>query len=746
MTRVRMLAASARPLAEVLIDALRAGNTARLKRQTGSSRGTRDDDQLHLRLDDDLDVVGDDTDAFQVLRPDEVAAAVLLGRALDRHRDALAKLQNSDTIAVIEVPGNEFVDLIARLIRLQVVGTDARVIDDDALPKDGTLATSRTVVIFKRKDEGKAKKSASDNAEFAAAVQGRSAIIGIATDPDRLLPPNLVRLANCRIVVPPFDGSAVAAVIEAMTGRRPGPVDDEFARRATLENLMIAVRADFGAERSLARLTHLLDHKAANAEPAPRLSELHGLGEAKDWGLALARDLKDYAAGRLPWASVDKGALLTSAPGRGKTFFARALASEANALASEAKIHFVATSYGQWQAYREGHLGHVTQAIRNVFAEAQKNSPAILFIDEIDTIPARGSGKWNDDWWTSITNTLLECLDGFERREGVVVIAACNDPSRLDPALGRAGRLDRHIHIPLPDVPGLIGIFRTHLGSDLEGADLRAAALAARGHTGADVERWVRDARRKARIASHCLTLQDLMEAVRDGEPEWPADVRRRVAYHEAAHALAMVAVGIAEPKSLSIGGNGGLAESGPGEMRSLTRAHLEKYLIVLLAGRASEQLVFGEGTAGAGGTEDSDLSRATKLATQLEVTYGLGSYGLVCISGETTRDLLLFEHLRNAVNRSLEHAHAAALELLSTNRSTLDALADALFTGGYLDRDEIEAILTKAPLHRDDNKTETPAVSVQQPDAEPCKPEVALATAPDSAIPASEVAGLSSS
>ncbi len=205
MIRVRMLAASARPLAEVLIDDLRAGNTARLKRQTGSSRSTHDDDQLHLRLDDELDVVGDDTEAFQVLRPDEVAAAVLLGRALDHHRDALAKLQNSDTIAIIEVPGNEFVDLIARLIRLQVVGTDARVMDDDALPKDGTLAAPRTVVIFKRKDEGKTKKSASDNAEFAAAVQWRSAIIGIATDPDRLLPPNLVRLANCRIVVPPFD-------------------------------------------------------------------------------------------------------------------------------------------------------------------------------------------------------------------------------------------------------------------------------------------------------------------------------------------------------------------------------------------------------------------------------------------------------------------------------------------------------------------------------------------------------------
>ena len=739
MTRVRMLAAAVRPLAEVLIDALRADNTARLKHQTGSSRSTRDDDQLHLRLDDELDDMADDTDAFQVLRPDEVAAAVLLGRALDRHRDALAKLQDPDTIAIIEVPGGEFVDLIARLVRLQVIGTDAPVLDDNSLPKDGSCALPGTVMIFKRKDEDKAKKSANDNGDLAAAVQWRCAILGIAADPDRLLPRDLMRMADHRIVLSPLDGSAVAAVIEAVTGRHPGPVDNDLARRVNLEALTIAVRSDLGAKRSLARLIRLLDNKAQSAEPMPLLSELHGLGAAKDWGLALAHDMTDYAAGRLSWAAVDKGCLLTGLPGTGKTSFARALAREAG-------VFFLATSYAQWQAHKEGHLGHVTQAIRNAFAEAQKQAPAILFIDEIDTIPARGSGKWNDDWWVAITNCLLEMLDGFARREGVVVIAACNDPSRLDPALIRAGRLDRHIHIPLPDIPGLIGIFSTHLGSDLEGADLRAAALAARGHTGADVERLVRDARRKARIANHPITLQDLLEAVRDGEPEWPAEVRRRVAYHEAAHALAMVAVGIAEPKSLSIGGNGGLAESGPGEMRSLTRTHLEKYLVVLLAGRASEQLVFGEGTAGAGGSEDSDLSRATKLATQIETAFGLGSYGLICVGGETTRDLLLFEHLRDAVNRSLERAHAAALELLSTNRSTLNALAEALFTGGYLDRDEIEAILTKAPLHRDDDKTESPAASVQQPDAEPGKPEIAPATAPESAIPASEVVGLPSS
>jgi ATP-dependent Zn protease len=195
-----------------------------------------------------------------------------------------------------------------------------------------------------------------------------------------------------------------------------------------------------------------------------------------------------------------------------------------------------------------------------------------------------------------------------------------------------------------------------------------------------------------------------------------------------------MVAVGIAEPKSLSIGGNGGLAESGPGEMRSLTRAQLEKYLIVLLAGRASEQLIFGEGTAGAGGSEDSDLSRATKLATQLEVTYGLGSYGLVCVDGETTRDLLLFEHLRSAVGHTLDRAYAGALKLLSTNRSTLDALADALFAGGYLDCGEIQAVLAKAHLKITDTTVvppvqSSPPLEASDADTDPVADEGSAAT-----------------
>lgn len=693
MTRVQMLASSPRPLADVLVDALRASGNSLFKLRTQSSDNEFDQHQYPLRLEDKEDEGGDRSPA-RVLRPDEVAVAILLGQALDNRRDVLARLQDRDTVAIIEVPGEEYVDFVERLFEKYVIGSDASVLDGDGLSlKESAVAAPRTVAIFARRGEEKSRKAAKGgNAEFAAAVQRRFTIIGIAAEPDRLLPPHLVRMAEHRVVLGRLDGPAIAGVIEAITGRHPGAVDDDLAKSTTLEALNIAVRGDLGADRSLARLRHLVGVNGPDAA-GPLLSDLHGLGAAKPWGLALIKDLRDYAAGRLSWADVDKGCLLTGAPGTGKTSFARALAREAN-------VHFIATSYAQWQAHRDGHLGSVTQAIRKAFSEALLQSPSILFIDEIDTLPARGSGKWNDDWWTSITNTLLECLDGFERREGVVVIAACNDPARLDPALVRSGRLDRHIEIPLPDVPSLVGILRTHLVADLVGTDLREVALAARGGTGADIERFVREARGRARRAGLPIKLQDLLDAVRNGQPEWPADVRRRVAYHEAGHAIAFLALGIAEPKALSIGGTGGLAESDLGEMRAMTRSHLEKYLVALLAGRAAEQLIFGEATAGAGGSDESDLGRATALATRLETDYGLGAFGLVCIpGGSSARDLLLLDTLRSAVGGTIDRAYAAALELLRQNQHAFEALAKALFGAGYLDRADIQAVLVHSPL-----------------------------------------------
>lgn len=680
----RRLATSARPMVEVLIDAMR---------RTGPPLADDEDEgrgQLALALDPEDD--GHDATAYISPSLDEIAAAVLLGRAFDADRSVLAGLHDSDRVSIIEVPAPEWIEPIFDVIRSHVVGVGRAIGSSEFKHDTDRIVAPGTVALFRERPDAKFKSTEDDDRPVERAVQRRCAIVAVASDPERSLPPALLRLADCKLVVPPLDADAVAAVIEAVTARWPDGIDKDVAARVTLADLKLAIRADLGAEGSYARLVRIVNATAQSRPDAPLLSEMHGLGPAKDWGLRLATDLKTYAAGQLSWAQVDRGCLLTGAPGTGKTSFARALAREAG-------VHFIATSYSQWQAFKEGHLGHVTQALRNVFKDALQHRPTILFIDEIDTIPARGSTSRSDDWWTAITNTLLECLDGYEKREGVVVIAACNDPSRLDPALVRSGRLDRHIAIPLPDVPALVGIFRSHLGQDLADADLRPAALAARGWTGADVERFVREARSCARREGRAMTLAHLLDAVRAGEPGLPADVRRRVASHEAGHAVAMVALGLRQPVALFIGSDGGLAQSQSTELHVHTREHLEQRLVVHLAGRAAEELIHGEATAGAGGSEESDLGRATALAIRLETAFGLGQSGLVMLPVEGTRDLAFHSEVHEAVRATLEAAHARAGELLAANRAALEALAEALFKVGYLDRAEIDAVLAETPL-----------------------------------------------
>ena len=699
MLPVEMLAASTRPLADVLIDRLRAAG--RRRSLLDRLRRRRDDEEdwssseLMLPLLQDEEDCGRYEPPLRPLRPDETAAAILVGRALDQNRDVLRRLQDITTITIIEVTGPDWVDLVERVVRDFVLGGDVAVIDGDRCEGGDDVASPGSVILFSRDAETGKKALSQGNLALGAAVQRQAAIVGIAADPERTLPSDLVKLADHRIELPALDADAVAAVIEAVTGTRPPAVDEELAHSITVDALLACVRSDLGAKRSLTRLRRML-HRNPSASAEPRLADLHGLGAARAWGEALVADLHDYKAGRLSANEVPKACLLTGAPGVGKTTFARALGKSAG-------IHVVATSYNSWQSrIGSGHLGDVIKAIRSDFAEARRHKPAIIFIDEIDTIPARGRTSHNSDWWTAICNCLLEELDGFDRSEsaGVIVLAACNNPDRLDPALVRSGRLDRHIEIPLPDHPALVGIFRMHLATDLAGVDLRLAALAARGHTGADVERWVREARRAARKAARPLTLQDLLDAVRGGAPDWPADVRRRIGYHEAGHAIAQRSLGTGDPTAISINGGGGLSEASFGEIRALTREYLEKHLAALLAGRAAELLVFGDATAGAGGGADSDLARATRLALQIEAAFGLGHAGPLWLGEATTpRDLLLMPDLRAAVRQTIDTAQAAATDLLTCSRPALDALAQALFAQGYLDRGEIAAVLADTPL-----------------------------------------------
>jgi len=329
------------------------------------------------------------------------------------------------------------------------------------------------------------------------------------------------------------------------------------------------------------------------------------------------------------------------------------------------------------------------------FAEAKGKAPCILLIDEFDSFGNRE--KFSDthrDYSVQVVNGLLESLDGVDGREGVVVVGTTNNAAMIDPAITRAGRFDLIVRIALPDLESLKAIFRQFLGPDLTHDDLSAAAVAARGGSGADCEAWVRRARDEARRSGAPLTLNGLIAAIRNGRGELPAEVRRRVAAHEAGHATVAVALGLGEPIALSVHDAGGFTETDL-QPKALTAGDVIAGIAQLLAGREAERLIFGEVTAGSGGDGKSDLAKATCLAVAMEASFGLGSLGPLWL-GPPDKLLGSLPHtqLGPKVRAVLHHAGAEARRALAENLAALERLAKALVEASYLDAAQIRVAL----------------------------------------------------
>lgn len=202
------------------------------------------------------------------------------------------------------------------------------------------------------------------------------------------------------------------------------------------------------------------DSSAPVAPPVLRVETLTGYGAAKDWALGLKADLADYLGGELPWSDMSTKLLLSGPPGTGKTTFARALC---NTL----QVPLVVTSVSTW--LQGEYLHDVLDRMANTFAEARRQAPSILFIDEIDGIGQRASAsRPYADYWNACVNKLLELLDGALKTDGVIVVGATNRPTEIDEAIRRSGRLETQIEIPRPDIPTLAGILAHHLGNDLD--------------------------------------------------------------------------------------------------------------------------------------------------------------------------------------------------------------------------------------------------------------------------------------
>lgn len=651
-------------LARAYITLLAKAENVKIKSVLGA-QATGDD--LTSFLDDlEGEYIPDD----QHLRVDLVMAAVLTAKAVAEEPSLARRLRREAPVVTIETHTAEVVSLVTTIV------------------EDCACAGSKGRLIVARDGSDKGHNPERGNPDVIASMNMRKAVVGIAADVKRHLPSSLLRSAEYRLSIPPMDKWAVCLVIEAITGSKEvADLDDALLRAVQLEDLSLAIRAGMSPAECVTRIRKVIESKSTDLGKGPVLDDLHGYGEAMSWARDLVSDVLDYKAGRIAWDMVDTtGLLLAGPPGTGKTSFAGAVARTAG-------VPLIATSVAQWNA--SSYLSGTLQAIRNVFGEARRQAPCIILIDEVDGISSRAtiSGEYTE-YWLQIVNCLLECLSGAVDNPGVMVIATTNFPDRIDPALRRAGRLDREIILTRPGTQDLCAIFRHHLGPHCLGAkDLMPLALAADGKTGADVEAYVRRAKGRARRADRAVTLEDVLDEVRQGRAHISGETRRRVAVHEAGHVVVGRELGVGNFLGVSLHDGGGQADFGDAIDLSATVDMIERLVCLYLAGRAAEALVLGNVAIGSGIGEQSDLARATALVELLE-TKASDSPHAVHLAGDFALNLSVIPGLLTAVSDRLGRAWQRAKEILEANRLTLDAISSRLEERGYLSPQNVEELM----------------------------------------------------
>ena len=456
--------------------------------------------------------------------------------------------------------------------------------------------------------------------------------------------------------------------------------------------------------------------KSIEERPDVKFSDVAGVDEAVEE----MQEIKDFLANPAKYqsmgAKIPRGCLLVGPPGTGKTLLAKAVAGEADtAFLSISGSDFV-----------EMYVGVGASRVRDLFEQAKKQAPAIVFIDEIDAVGRqRGSGLGGGhDEREQTLNQLLVEMDGFAANEGVVVLAATNRVDILDPALLRPGRFDRQVFVGLPDIKGREEILKIHAkGKPLaEDVDLGSVARATSGFTGADLENLLNEAalltgRRGQRFITEEAIHQSVIKVIAGPEKHSrvvPEAERRLTAYHEAGHAVVMQALPDLDPvHQITIvprGQAGGMTIYLPEEDRSyLSRRYMLDRVAGLLGGRAAEEMMLGDISTGA----SSDIQRATAIARKMVGTYGMSSrLGNVAFDAGTDEVFIgkSMAHTRPYSEKTaaemdaeiraiIDEAYEKCREILARYKTELTAVAEYLLEHETMSAEEFETVFTQPAL-----------------------------------------------
>lgn len=442
-------------------------------------------------------------------------------------------------------------------------------------------------------------------------------------------------------------------------------------------------------------------HHAENTNKT--FDDVVGVDEAKEELQEIVQYLKDpkrftRLGGKLP-----KGVLLTGPPGTGKTLLAKAVAGEAN-------VRFLFSSGSEFE---EMFVGVGAKRVRDLFQQAAKESPCIIFIDEIDAIG--GSRQLKDQSAMKMTlNQLLVEMDGFKENSGIIVIAATNFPESLDNALTRPGRIDKHVNISLPDVGGRKAILE-HYGKKIPLAsdvDFEQLARGTPGFSGAELANLINEAAIRAAVrnlnAIDMLTLEHAKDKIMMGSERQTAliskETMKTTAYHEAGHALISLLTDGADPiHKATIMPRGralGMVMQLPdGDQTSMSRKQMLAKLDICMGGRIAEEMIFGEENVTSGAT--GDFQQATRLARAMVTKWGFSSkLGVQYLddkeklSGETQ------SMVDNEVRKLLDDSYARAKSLLENHQKELKLIAEALIEHETLSGSEVADIVKGIPFN----------------------------------------------